>query len=150
MKRVLTLIAIPLFASCAAQSRPGGAELPAWKVLGVGNALCADYLYEVQHRRAAREIYAQWVLGYISAQNAEAPHIYAVLDTKSLYYTELTDPEDREPMDWLDAYCAEHPDAPFHAAVRRLADKEYWDMRRRQLEDQIEDIHERFERLQSD
>jgi hypothetical protein len=145
MKKTLPLLTMLLLGACATQDR-WGSNLPPWKVLGVGNTACATYLQQTRSDPGARHAFTQWVLGYITALNAQAPNIQEVYGAADLNAKDLIDPMDKEPMDWLDDYCIQHPTAPFHVAARQLIDKEFWDMRQRRLKEQRKDLRERLER----
>lgn len=133
--RLPTLITAALLAGCGAL--PPAADrggLPHWKVLGLGNQACLDFLRRPRAATPALDPYIQWLLGYITYRNAGIAHIDEVLGA-----ADLNDPLTREPVAWLEDWCHDRLDYPFQQAADAALAKEIREMRQRRIQENQKD-----------
>ena len=136
MKKILVLFSA-LLGACAIQSRE--AQLPSWKVVGLGEFSCEEYLRQSKADASARMSFNHWLMGYITGRNSQERNIDRVLGVRDLNVMDLVDPQDKAPMDWLDEYCANNPATPFHMAARRYVDERIWYIHWREIKDNRKD-----------
>lgn len=127
-----------LLGACAGPSEQAGP--PSWQVLGLGGTACAEFLQ--RNDPTARALYGQWLLGYVTARNIQAPGVAQVIGRAELNTADFADRLDETPRTRIERYCARHPDAPFYAAADYAIALERQDLHRQDLRDFLE----RFER----
>ncbi len=129
------LIAAAVLTGCGAL--PPAADqgsLPHWKVLGLGNQTCLDFLRRPRPDSPGADPYVQWLLGYITYRNAGITPIDEVLGV-----ADLNDPLTREPVAWLEDWCHDRLDNPFQQAADAVLAKAIREMRQRRIQENQKD-----------
>lgn len=122
-----------LLAACVggpvAPGYPPGNAVPYWKVIGLGTDTCARF-NATARGSPEREAYRQWLLGYLTAYNVQAPSTAAVIGIGNLNYFDNF--KTSTYFEWLEDFCRTNPDVPFHVATQRSVAREYSEMQRQE------------------
>ncbi len=78
-----------------------------YAVFGVGSDNCATYLVARDQADTAERWYHRWLSGYLTAVNNAGANTFNILGDKSM----------ADVLDWLEGYCATHPNENFANAV---------------------------------
>lgn len=78
-----------------------------YAVFGVGGDNCATYLVARDQADTAERWYHRWLSGYLTAVNNAGASTFNILGDKSM----------ADMLDWLEGYCATHPNENFANAV---------------------------------
>jgi len=88
-----------------------------YAVFGVGAENCATYLVARDQAGVAERWYHHWLNGYLTAVNNAGASTYNILGDKGM----------ADILDWLEGYCAVHPNSNFANAVADMVTLLYAD-----------------------
>lgn len=78
-----------------------------YAAFGIGGENCATFLVARDQAGAAERWYHRWLAGYLTAVNNAGASTYNILGDKSM----------ADILDWLEGYCATHPNMNFANAT---------------------------------
>jgi len=89
-----------------------------------GPVSCGEWISARKEDRIMVAAFEFWIIGYITAFNAQKPDVYNIMgstDTRSVYL-------------WMDKYCRENPISYVHSGMQVLT-VELWPNRKRTADD---------------
>ncbi|PWV62452.1 hypothetical protein [Plasticicumulans acidivorans] len=135
------LAAAALLAACVPVAGPPGYPpgnyVEEWKIVGLGTSTCEQFS-ATERGSPEREAYRQWLLGYLSAINTGAHSTADVIDRRHLDWTDGAKPWNY--MEWLEGYCKPNPGVRFHIAAREVVTREYNEMYKQELRENMRDV----------